>query len=475
MIWIYNIVVNLYSFGIWIASFFNKKAKLWVDGRRGIFEQLEMRFAGAKALRRVRGEGLGVGIEGSEVKSEELGERSQGRGVRDEGSEVRSQESGVSDEEPSKTTTNHKLLNYNPKTIWIHVASLGEFEQGRPIIEKLKADFPTYKILLTFFSPSGYEIRKNYELADHVFYLPADTKKNAKRFIEIVNPALVIFVKYEFWLHYLNTLQTKKIPTLLVSAIFRPNQLFFKSHGGLFKKVLAGFDQIFVQNEVSFQLLKKYNYNRIELAGDTRVDRVAAIAAQAKRYAIIEKFADKNKVLVCGSTWPPDEAILIDFIKKSSDWKFIIAPHEIKESNIKRLQKMLPKKTIRYSEADVDSVLKNSILIIDNIGMLSSIYRFGKVAYIGGGFGNGIHNTLEPIAFGLPVIFGPKFKKFNEASTLVGKGGSFTIANSTEFLNIMNQLEKEDFYTKASQEAQNYILQNRGATEKILNYISKIL
>jgi len=232
MIWIYNFAIQLYTFSAWLASFFNKKAKLWTDGRKGILDQLEAQF--------------------------------------------------------ETTTYKPTITNYN--TIWIHVASLGEFEQGRPIIEKLKANFPNYKILLTFFSPSGYEIRKNYELADYVFYLPVDTKKNANRFVEIVRPKLVIFVKYEFWYHFLNTVQSQGIPTLLVSALFRPGQVFFKWYGGLFKKILKGFDHIFVQNKASFQLLKNQDYKRITLVGDTRVDRVEAIAAQAKRFEIIEKF-----------------------------------------------------------------------------------------------------------------------------------------------------------------------------------------
>jgi len=426
MILIYNFAVRLYSYGIWLASFFNKKAKLWIEGRKGIFEQMKTQL------------------------------------------KTTNHEQGARSWERSRITANKNI-------IWMHVASLGEFEQGRPIIEKLKEKYPAYKILLTFFSPSGFEIRKNYELADHVFYLPPDYQKNASRFIEIVNPKLVIFVKYEFWYHYINTLQSKAIPTLLVSAIFRPSQLFFKGYGGLFKKLLAGFEHIFVHNKASFQLLKKHHYNKITLAGDTRVDRVAAIALQAKRFEIIEKFVQKNKILVCGSTWPPDEAVLTDFINKTDHWKIIIAPHEIKESNIKRLLKLLPENIIRYSKADEKSVPDQKILIIDNIGMLSSLYRYGTVAYIGGGFGKGIHNTLEPIAFGLPVIFGPKYKKFEEATTLVENGGSFTISNSHDFTNIMNQLDDANFYNKASEKAQDYIEENRGATEKIMDHISNII
>jgi len=426
MIWIYNFAVGLYSFGVWLASFFNKKASLRIDGRKGVFEQIKTQL---------------------QTTNLEEGARSQERG---------------------RTTANQNI-------IWMHVASLGEFEQGRPIIEKLKEKYPAYKILLTFFSPSGFEIRKNYELADHVFYLPSDNRKNALRFIELINPKLVIFVKYEFWYHYINTLQSKAIPTLLVSAIFRPDQLFFKRYGGLFKKILTGFEHIFVQNKASFDLLKKHNYNNITLAGDTRIDRVSAIAQQAKRFEIIGKFVQNNKILVCGSTWPPDEAVLIDFINKTNHWKIIIAPHEIKESNIQRLLKLLPENTIRYSKADEKSVSDQKILVIDNIGMLSSLYRYGAVAYIGGGFEKGIHNTLEPIAFGLPVIFGPKYKKFDEATTLVENGGCFTISNSSDFTNIMEQIDDDDFHNKASKKAKNYIEENRGATEKIIDHISNIL
>ena len=416
MTWLYNFGVKAYSFGIRVASFFNKKAKLWVDGRKGILKKLETAF---HPLR-------------------------------------------------------HSPTSLSP-VIWMHVASLGEFEQGRPIIEKLKEKYPDHKILLTFFSPSGYEIRKNYELADFVFYLPIDSKKNAKRFIEIVHPRLVIFVKYEFWYHYLNTLQSKGIPTILVSALFRPNQLFFKNYGGLFKKMLRGFDHIFVQNQSSFDLLKKHHFQKVTLAGDTRVDRVAAIAMQAKPFEFIEQFAEGQKVLVCGSTWPPDEAVLIDFIKNSEDWKFIIAPHEIGENNINRLQKFLPADSIRYSKAKEGEAKNKKILIIDNIGMLASIYRYGKVAYIGGGFGKGIHNTLEPVAFGLPVIFGPKFKKFEEAITLLEKGGGFSVSNTLEFKQLMSKMNNDNFFLKASSEAKNFITENRGATDQILSSLSKIL
>lgn len=433
MVWLYNIAISVYSLAIFLASFFNKKAKLWIEGRKGIFEQLEKQLQSSN------------------------------------------QTAEVSSKDRENSTSNFQLPTSNHSIIWMHVASLGEFEQGRPIIEKLKDNYPEYKILLTFFSPSGYEIRKNYELADYVFYLPVDTKKNAKRFIENVDPKLVIFVKYEFWYHYLNTLETKGIPTILVSAIFRPSQLFFKSYGNLFKKILAGFEQIFVQNEASFQLLKSHNYQKTTLAGDTRIDRVADIATQSKSYEVIEKFAEGSKTLICGSTWPPDEAVLINFIKKSEDWKFVIAPHEVEENNILRLQKLLPENTVRYSKADLNTVKNAKILIIDNIGMLSSIYRYGKVAYIGGGFGKGIHNTLEPIAFRLPVVFGPKYKKFDEAVSLVEKGGSFSITDSQQFNEIMSQMDDENFYKKASQEAENYISENRGATEKIINYISTFL
>ena len=433
MVWLYNFAIRLYALAIFLASFFNKKAKLWIEGRKGIFEQLEAELLGANAIR------------------------------------------GAKSEERENSNPNFQLPTSNQKVIWIHVASLGEFEQGRPIIEKLKEKYPIYKILLTFFSPSGFEIRKNYELADYVFYLPLDTQKNARRFIETINPKLVIFVKYEFWYHFLNTLQTKGIPTILVSAIFRPSQLFFKWYGGLFKKILAGFEHIFIQNEASFELLKMHNYQKITLAGDTRIDRVADIATHAKRFEIIEKFAEDNQILLCGSTWPPDEAVLIDFIKRAGDWKFVIAPHEVAENNIFRLQKLFPENSIRYSKADVNSVKNHQVLIIDNIGMLSSIYRYGKVAFIGGGFGKGIHNTLEPIAFGLPVIFGPKYKKFDEATTLVEKGGSFSISNSKQFNDIMSKMEDDPFYKNASQKAQNYIAENRGATDKIIEHISTII
>ncbi len=457
MVWLYNIAIWLYATGIWLVSFFNVKAKRWIDGRKDVFKQLE-------------------------TESQTSDGRHQMADIRHQTSDTGSRFFSKKRDDKSGIPQNHKttIPQYHkttipqyqkPKTIWIHAASLGEFEQGRPIIEKLKEHFPEHKILLTFFSPSGYEIRKNYELADVVCYLPSDTKKNAERFVKTIQPCLAIFIKYEFWFHYLQTLEQRGIPTILVSAIFRPEQLFFKWYGGLFRKMLQGFDLIFVQNEASLRLLKDHGYKPVTLAGDTRVDRVISIAQQAKRFDVIENFAGGN-VMVCGSTWPPDEAILIDFIKKSDNWQFIVAPHEIGESNIRRLLKILPENTIRYSKADKNSVAGKQVLVIDNIGMLSSVYRYGKLAYIGGGFGKGIHNILEPLAFGIPVVFGPKFQKFEEAVALTEKGACFSVSTSSEFEAVMTKLSNPDFYKLATEETKDYLQRNRGATEKVMEFIA---
>jgi len=361
----------------------------------------------------------------------------------------------------------------NDRPIWIHCASLGEFEQGRPLIEQLKSQFPDSKILLTFFSPSGYEIRKNYEFADHVCYLPPDTRQNAQQFLKIINPQLAIFVKYEFWYHFLSQLSKRQTPTLLISAIFHPKQPFFQWYGGFFRQMLPFFSRIFVQNEASAKLLQQIDIQHFEVAGDTRIDRVLAIAKKAEQFPKIETFAGQSPILIAGSSWPPDEAILADFIQKNpdSDWKFIIVPHDISEKHIRQIEALLVhSKTARYTQTKVD-LATAKILIVDTIGMLSALYQYGKIAYIGGGFGAGIHNTLEPIAFGLPVLFGPKYEKFEEAVQLVQRGGAFVVQDAADFAQHFQKLKDSERHKKAAAVAKNYVAENQGATEKAMKFI----
>lgn len=428
MIFIYDISLSIYKTFIHIAAFFgNEKAKLWVNGRNDIFKHIDKSFF-----------------------------------------------------QNDKNDSNN-----NNRIVWMHVASLGEFEQGRPIIEQLKKDTTPYKIILTFFSPSGYEIRKNYPLADHIFYLPLDTAQNAKQFLDIIKPDLAIFVKYEFWYHYLNELHIRNTPTLLVSAIFREKQ-FSKTrpYTPYIIRVLKTFKHIFVQDTPSVSLLQKQGLTHITCAGDTRIDRVMAIAQEAKQFPIIEQFVGDAPVFIGGSTWQPDEEIILSLFSdpQFKNWKFIFAPHDISPKNIDRLEKLLPEPILRYSQITRPPAPKGSqpitnnqsrILVIDNVGMLSSIYRYGRVAYIGGGFGAGIHNTLEPIAFGLPVIFGLKYKKFAEAVSLVETGGGFSIADSTTFQEVMNHLLIEKNYNKASSAAKDYVEKNKGATAMIVEFIEK--
>ncbi|OQY03088.1 MAG: hypothetical protein B6I20_05780 [Bacteroidetes bacterium 4572_117] len=360
------------------------------------------------------------------------------------------------------------------KRIWIHAASLGEFEQGRPIIEKLKQDYPGYKLFLTFFSPSGYEIRKNYEFADYIFYLPNDTSTKAKKFIELVKPQFVLFIKYEYWYNYLMTLKKKNIPTYMVSSIFRKNQIFFKWYGKWYKQMLMSVTHFFVQNQESKELLQKLKYNNVSVTGDTRFDRVFEVYKQATPFPVIEKFKNKRNIIIAGSTWKPDEEILTNYINtKDNSWKYIIAPHEIHERNIKRIEYSLHKKTIRYSQADEKTITEYDVLIIDNVGMLSSLYRYGNIAYIGGGFSTGIHNILEAATFGIPVIFGPDYKNFQEAQSLLKLGGAFSINNQKDFNDITNSLITNKLIKEKGGICKTYINKNKGATFKIIDHIFK--
>ena len=363
----------------------------------------------------------------------------------------------------------------NLKTIWFHAASLGEFEQARPIIEEIKKKHPDYKILITFFSPSGYEIRKNYNLADVICYLPLDSKSNARKFVKEVNPTLAIFIKYEFWPNLLNELKVKEVPTILVSGILRENQLFFKTYGGFMKQSLKAFHHFFVQDENSKKLLNSINLENVTVAGDTRFDRVSKILEQNNSLDFINEFKNNNYTIVAGSTWQEDEELLVDYInnKALEDEKFIIAPHNIKQEAIVELQKSFKKNTVLYSEPRHDLNLKEyQVFIIDTIGILTKIYAAANVAYVGGGLKTGLHNILEPATFGIPVVIGNKYDKFKEAVDLVKIGGCISIKNKEEFTESFINLKKDKNFRKLTGVInKRYIQDNLGATKLIMNYL----
>jgi 3-deoxy-D-manno-octulosonic-acid transferase len=403
MLLLYNIGIRLYFFIIWLASFFNEKAKLWLDGR------------------------------------------------------------------------NNQHTPAHNNSIWFHFASLGEFEQGRPVLEQMRTRYPDNKVVITFFSPSGYEIRKDTPLADAVYYLPLDTAKNAREFIDTIKPRMAIFTKYEYWYHYFNELHQREIPLYVISAIFRPGQIFFKWYGGLQRKILGFVTMFFVQDSQSKQLLDGIGINNVIICGDTRFDRVWVNAQHPKSLPIIAEFKNNRQLFIAGSTWPEDEKLLATLTVKHPNRKFIIAPHEINEEKIAKLVSLLPAESvIRYSKiSNLKSQISNlNILVIDNIGMLSSLYKYGNIAYIGGGFGAGIHNTLEAAAFGMPVIFGPNYSKFKEAKDLVALKAGFSINDERELAGITETLiEDEAFYNAASKKAKNYVEENTGATKTIIDYI----
>lgn len=357
--------------------------------------------------------------------------------------------------------------------IWFHAASLGEFEQGRPLIERIKVVAPQYKILLTFFSPSGYEIRKNYEGADLVCYLPFDLPANVAQFLDLASPELAFFIKYEFWANYLNALKQRNIPVYLVSAIFRKEQVFFKSYGGFFRKLLKTYDKIFVQDEMSLQLLKHIQVENAVIAGDTRFDRVSQIMQNAKSLSVIDHFAkDAKFILVAGSTWEPDEDLILSYFNTHPAMKLIIAPHEIGEHRIREIQGKLKRPFVRYSQLLEGNLPDADCLIIDSIGLLSSLYRYGQLAYIGGGFGVGIHNVLEAAVYEVPVIFGPNYHRFREACQLVSVRGAFPVSNSVEFSQKMERLMSDpDQLHVSGKIAGYYVAENSGATELIVNAV----
>ena len=358
----------------------------------------------------------------------------------------------------------------------MHCASLGEFEQGRPLLEKIKKDYPLYKIVITFFSPSGYEIRKNYTGADAVFYLPMDSAGNAKRFIDIIRPDLVLWVKYEYWYYYLTELKKRSIPVLLVSGIFRESQPFFKWYGKIWTEMLHSFKHLFVQNENSLLLVQPLLREKASFNGDTRFDRVIDIAEKVEEWPEINLFCSGHIVIVAGSTWEEDETELIHYVKAHPEIKFIIAPHEVDKDNLADVKKEF-KKSVFYSQLNaIKEVSANTnVLIIDNIGMLAKLYKYATITYVGGGFNSsGIHNSLEAAVYGRPVIFGPVYEKFAEAKGLVKCGGAFSISNALELEKLLNGLlNSEEKLLQSSTAAKEYVYQNRGATERIMHYIAE--
>jgi 3-deoxy-D-manno-octulosonic-acid transferase len=413
MLFLYNTGIYLYTLFIRIAAINNKKAAAWVKGRKGLLELIE------------------------------------------------------------------KSLDKSKRYTWFHFASLGEFEQGSPVLERLKSENPELPVVITFFSPSGYEIRKNYPLADYVFYLPVDTKTNAFEFIRLINPKIAIFTKYEYWYHYFEELSKKNIPLYVISGRFRKEQIFFKWYGGLHRQILSNVSHFFVQNKISSDLLNDIGLKNVTVNGDTRFDRVAFNASNAKEIQIIADFSEESKVFIGGSTWPEDEKLIAILLDNYPEWKFIIAPHEVKPERINEITTLFPN-SIRYSEiknleTDPDKNHNpNSnfrVLIIDNIGLLSSAYQYGKIAYIGGGFGVGIHNTLEAVAFGLPVIFGPNYQKFPEAIELLSIGAANSIKNYNDLAIVMETLKIDTKREALGKAATDYVKSNTGATKAILDYI----
>ncbi len=409
MRWIYTAVIQLYVLFIRTAALFgNKKARLWTQGRKNLLAQYMDYFA------------------------------------------------------------NEQQSTY----IWVHVSSLGEFEQGRTVIDELKKSHPEKKILLTFFSPSGYEIRKNYQHADVVFYLPIDRLRLMRKYVEVVSPSLVVFVKYDFWFNFLTACFEKEIPVVFISSVFRRNQYFFKWWAGWFRKQLRKVSFFFVQTQESVNILKMHGIEKTEFVGDTRLDRVISIREEQKRFPEIEKMVGTGKVIVAGSTWHEDENFLIGLRKTYPDVFFIIAPHDVSEKRVSSLERMFSLNCIRFSSIKNSSTQGVKTLIIDSIGVLAYIYRYATLVYVGNGFGKGIHNILEPVVYGKPVIFGPNYSKFVEAVTLVKAGGAFSFSNKNELEFITKLLLYDDVaLNKASEKCIKYTENHQGATEKIMKFI----
>jgi 3-deoxy-D-manno-octulosonic-acid transferase len=428
LIFLYNIFINLYGAALHLAALWNPKAKLWVNGRKGWKEKLTHWQQSTHYL------SLPAGDSGA--------------------SEISAQ---------------------HPPIIWMHCASLGEFEQGRPLLEAVKIKYPAHKILLTFFSPSGYEIRKNYGGADRVMYLPMDGRANAKQFISLVKPSLVLWVKYEYWHYYLKELKNRGIPVLLISGIFRSSQPFFKWYGGFWKKILTAFAQLFVQTSHSKVLLGGIGFKgQVCVTGDTRFDRVIAIAAQWESpHPGIDQFCKGHQVLVAGSTWEEDEELLIHYARAYPAVRFIIAPHDVNPERITDLQKEFPQGILYSSMLNKIATGDSNVLIIDNIGVLSRLYKYGAITYVGGGFNqSGIHNILEAAVYGKPVLFGPVYEKFAEARILAEAGGAYPVENALELEALLNELLNDpEKLENGSRIAREFVYSSAGATKKIMEYI----
>ena len=409
----YTFGIRLYGLGIRIASLFSEKAKLWVNGRKHLFERMQS-----------------------------------------------------------------LLPPDSRKCVWIHASSMGEFEQARPVIELIHSSFPDCRIVVTFFSPSGYEIRKNYDLADAVLYMPLDTPRNARRFLDMVKPQVALFVKYDFWFNTLAELKRRNVPTFIFSTIFRPSQYFFKWYGRWFRRQLGAFTHFFVQNEESKALLQGVGYENVTITGDTRFDRVAKIAANAKENAIVERFANGKPVVMAGSSWPVDEKILQQFITTTPhDVKLIVAPHEIDESHVNQIKRLFGNDAVCYTEINpTDDLANYKILIVNTMGMLSSLYRYSHIAYIGGGFGKGIHNILEAVVYGTPVCFGPNHSKFQEAKDIIALGGGAIVFSADGFSYIVNNwLSDNKLCQQASDICRQYTQANIGSSERIYETVRNYL
>jgi 3-deoxy-D-manno-octulosonic-acid transferase len=364
-------------------------------------------------------------------------------------------------------------IDPNAQYVWFHAASLGEFEQGRPLMEQLRREHPEYKILLTFFSPSGYEVRKNYEGADIICYLPLDTILNARRFLRTIRPVMAFFIKYEFWYNYLHILRHRGVPVYSVSSIFRPGQVFFRWYGKQYSRVLKCFTHFFVQNEVSRELLSTIGIDNVTVVGDTRFDRVLQIKEAAKQLPVVEQFKGNSKCFIAGSSWQPDEEIFIPWLNEHKDWKVVIAPHVIGEDHLQQIERMLEgRKVVRYTEATEENVKSAEVLIVNCFGLLSSIYHYADVTYVGGGFGVGIHNTLEAAVWDVPVFFGPNNQRFQEAQGLKNCGGGLEIANADDFLRYMKGFEEHpELMKELGEKAGQYVASLAGATQKVLSFV----
>ncbi|MFA7447632.1 MAG: glycosyltransferase N-terminal domain-containing protein [Weeksellaceae bacterium] len=410
---IYNLFVNLFGFAVSIASRFNPKAKLWLDGRKDW--ELKMK----------------------------------------------------------------SVISAEDRVIWIHCSSLGEFEQGRPVMEKLKSDYPHHKLAVSFFSPSGYEVRKDFNGADYIFYLPLDSIKNAKKLIQTLHPELLILVKYEYWYNLLNELNHAEIPVVVISAVIKEKELFFRSWASWFRKIISGIDQFFVQDKDSENLLNSIGIDHVTVSGDTRFDRVKEIYESHSKLEFVEKFKVNSNLIVAGSTWAEDEVILADYINQDlpEDWKVIFAPHNIDEKQIQNLMGKLNGKSVRYSEMTDEKLVESQFLILDTIGILTQVYAYSTISYVGGGFTKtGVHNTLEPAVFGVPLIFGPNYKSYMEAVHLVDRKAAVRFKDGFDFEEKMNELIQDSEARKErGKSAFDYIQQKPNSTQLIMNYVKKVI